>query len=144
MSDKINTLIIEYMFKVFKTVKHNMSISSESAHITAVQFEALFFIKKNKEVAMNQISEHFSTTMPTATSLVDKLIAAKLAIRRNDSKDRRIVKISITKQGEKILSEAVKHRTYVMNKMLSYLSEEDKVQLLKIFQKIVEKTENEK
>lgn len=142
MDSKINLQITEYMFKVLKTMKHNISLSSENLHVTQVQFDALCFIKKHKFVEMHQISEYFSTTMPTATSLVDKLIAYKFAIRKNDPKDRRIVRISITNKGEKILSQALKHRTFVMNKLLSYLSAEDKKDLLRIFQNIVEKTES--
>ena len=141
MSSKINLEITESMFRVLKTMKHKISLSSEHAHVTGVQFDALCFIKRNKVVAMNEISEYFSTTMPTATSLIDKLIAAKFAVRSNDPKDRRIVRISITKNGEKVMSQANKHRNLVMNKLLSYLSDEDKKTLLRIFKKIVEKSD---
>ena len=41
---------------------------------------------------MGDIASHFSTSMPTATALIDKLIAAKYVKRENDAKDRRIVR----------------------------------------------------
>jgi DNA-binding MarR family transcriptional regulator len=145
MNNKINLQITEYMFKVLRTMKHNISLSSENIHVTPVQYDALCFIKKHKFVEMHQISEYFSTTMPTATSLVDKLIGSKFAIRKNDPKDRRIVRISITNKGEKVISQAFKHRSLVMNKLLAYLSVDDKKDLLRIFQNIAEKSDsNEK
>ena len=143
MTSKLNSEIIEHIFVVMKTVKHKMSLCSESSHITAVQFDALKFISANKQVTMSQISDYFSTSMPTATSLVDKLISSKLVTRKDDLKDRRIIKINLTKLGEKILAKAFKSRTNSMNKMLSYLSQSDKKELLRIFKKIVDKT-NEK
>ena len=144
MSNKLNQDIIEAIFNVFKSVKHNISKDYEKLPVTPVQFEALHCVRKNKEITMSQISEYFKTTLPTTTALIDKLISAKLAVRKNDPKDRRVIKIAITSQGEKVLDEAEKHRTIVMNKMLSYLSENDKKELLRIFDKILEKTNNEK
>ena len=90
---------------------------------------------------MGDIASHFSTTMPTATALVDKLIAAKLVIRENDAKDRRIVKISLTKAGEKLLTEVKKQRANKMKKLLSYLSKQDKLELLRILEILAEKSE---
>ena len=145
MANKLNQEIIDYMFEVIKTVKHKMFLCSESANITPVQFGAMHYIYSKKKVSMSQISEYFSTTMPTATSLIDKLIVAKLVIRKHDSKDRRIINISLTTQGEKVLKEAAKNRTNSMNKMLTYLTDDEKEQLLKIFKKIVDKQKiNEK
>lgn len=145
MTNKLNREIINYMFEVIKTVKHKMFLCSESANITPVQFGAMYYIYSKKIVSMSQISEYFSTTMPTATSLIDKLIMAKLVVRKHDSKDRRIINISLTTQGEKVLKEAAKNRTNSMNKMLSYLSQVEKEQLLKIFKKIVDRQKtNEK
>lgn len=91
---------------------------------------------------MGDISAHFSTTMPTATALVDKLITAKLVQRENDAKDRRIVKINLTKSGEKLLIEVKKQRSTKMKKLLSYLSKQDKLELLRILEVLAGKSEN--
>lgn len=141
MKDELNDKIIGTMFKVFKAMKDTMSFNSQSSHLTMVQFEALICLKKNKQLHMKDLADHFSITMPTATSLVDKLIATKYATRKNDEKDRRIVKISLSKDGEKILQEAMKQRTNKFNKLLSYLSKDDKVELLRILQTVIEKSE---
>jgi DNA-binding MarR family transcriptional regulator len=79
--------------------------------------------------------------MPTATALIDKLISAKLVTRENDAKDRRIVKIIMTKLGDKFLQHAIKHRSEKMNKLLSYLPKQDKLDLLRILSVLAEKSE---
>jgi DNA-binding MarR family transcriptional regulator len=143
MNDKVNNKITDIMFKVFRNVKHNIYLDSHKTHLTPAQFEALIFIKKNKEANMGDIADCFSTTMPTATSLIDKLILAKYVVRQSDPTDRRIVRIMITKNGEDALSETLLHKEKVMNKILSFLSPNDKLELLRIMQKIADKS-NEK
>ena len=144
MSDETNSEIIENLSKVMRTMKHNMSFHSRHSQVTMQQFEALWCIKKSKHAQMRDIAQNFSITMPTATSLIDKLIGTSLARRENDRKDRRIVRISLTRNGERLLKEVAKQRESKMNQLLSYLSEKDKKELLRILKTIVEKAENEK
>ena len=94
---------------------------------------------------MREIAAHFATTMPTATSLIDKLILARLVKRGNDITDRRVVKLTLTGHGEKILEEISNHRKEKISKILSYLSEQDKKDLLRILNTIANKaSSNEK
>lgn len=145
MKDELNREIMEAMSKVMRFMKHSKPLDEEEPQMTMHQYEALWCIKKSKHTHMSEIADYFSTTMPTATSLIDKLILAKLVKRRNDIKDRRLVKILLTNRGEKMLKEAAKHKENKMNKMLSYLSDSDKKDLLRILNNIIKKTEeNEK
>lgn len=141
MADEVNNQILEAIFKLGRNFKGSMSDSFKHPHSTMLQCEALMCIKKQKDIHMGDIAEHFSTTMPTATALVDKLIAAKLVKRENDIKDRRIVKILMTKLGDKLLHQAIKHRSEKMNKLLSYLPEQDKIELLRILSVLAQKSE---
>lgn len=136
MNDKINNEISETIFKFLKSIKPTMSYDSKAFHLTMVQFEALICLKHTNNMQMRDIAECFYITMPSATALIDKLIEMKFVTRNNDIKDRRIVKISITKQGEKLLEEAMKQRHDKVNKLLSSLSKKDKEDLLRILQRI--------
>jgi DNA-binding MarR family transcriptional regulator len=141
MADEINNQILEAIFKLGRNFKGSMSNSFKHSHSTMLQCEAMLCIKKNKNTNMGDIAEHFSTTMPTATSLIDKLIDAKYVKRENDPKDRRVVRINLTKSGEKLLDESTKQRTEKMNKLLSYLPEQDKLELVRILSTLAEKSE---
>lgn len=138
MKDEVNNEITETIFKFLKCMKPTMSYDSKTFHLTMVQFEALIFLKKNKDAQMSDISDYFSITMPSVTVLIDKLIGMKFAQRKNDIKDRRVVKISLTAYGEKLLNEAMHQRKQKINKVLSYLSSEDKKDLLRILQRITD------
>jgi len=142
MADEANNQILEAMFKLVRDFKGSMSDSFKHSHLTMLQSEALMCIKKHREAHMGDIASHFATTMPTATALIDKLIGTKYVKRENDAKDRRIVRINLTKSGEKLLSETLKQRASKMKKLLSYLSKQDKLELLRILNILVEKSEN--
>ena len=139
MKDGLNNQIVETMFMVFRSLKETMSFSSKNMHITIVQLETLVFLGENKDVQMKDLADYFSITMPTATSLIDKLIAVNLAERKNYIKDRRIVKITITNFGKKILDLAMKQRASKVNKILSDLSKDDKKEFLRLLSTILEK-----
>ncbi len=125
MANEINEQIIETLFLIARNLKGSMQGDFERSHLTMLQCQALECVKKKKNVHMADIAEHFATTMPTATALIDKLIfiAAKLVKRENDVRDRRIVKIFMTKLGDKFLHQVIKNKSEKMGKVLSYLPE---------------------
>jgi DNA-binding MarR family transcriptional regulator len=141
MADEINNQVLETLFKLVRNFKGSMSDSFKHSHSTMLQCEAMMCIKKHKNSHMGDIAQHFSTTMPTATALIDKLIGAKYVKRENDPTDRRVVRVNLTNSGEKLLDEAMKHKTEKMNKLLSYLPEQDKLNLLRILNTLAEKSE---
>jgi DNA-binding MarR family transcriptional regulator len=142
MADEINNQVLETLFKIARNFKGSMSGSFKHSHSTMLQCEAMLCIKKHKDTHMGDIAAHFSTTMPTATALIDKLIEAKYATREDDPKDRRVVRIHLTKTGEKLLAETTKQKSEKMNKLLSYLPEQDKLELLRILSILALKSEN--
>jgi DNA-binding MarR family transcriptional regulator len=142
MVDEINNQVFETLFKLYRNFKGSMSDGFKHSHSTMLQCEAMMCIKKHKNTHMGDIAEHFSTSMPTATALIDKLIGAKFVTRENDTEDRRVVRVNLTKSGEKLLIEITKHKKEKMSKLLSYLPEQDKLELLRILSTLAEKSEN--
>jgi len=141
MADEVNEQIVEALFKIARNFKGSMHDEFGHSHLTMLQCQALECVKKKKNVHMRDIASHFSTSMPTATALIDKLIAAKLVKRENDDKDRRIVKIFMTKLGDKLLHQIIKRKSEKMNTILSYLPEQDKLELLRILNTLAQKSE---
>jgi len=142
MASEINDQILEAMFKLVKNFKLSMSGSFKNSHSTMLQCEAMMCIKKQKDMHMSDIANHFATSMPTATALIDKLIDAKFAKRESDATDRRVVRINLTKSGEKLLDEATRQKAEKMNKLLSYLKEKDKLELLRILSVLTKHSES--
>ena len=127
----------EVLFKLSRLMRDDMNFTCYSAQLSILQLHALIFLKKNNPVHMSDIAQNFRIEMPTATSLLNKLVALKLVRRTADKKDRRIVHIVLTPKGEEVLEEAKEQRNKKINTMMSYLSEADKKKLLVILERIV-------
>ena len=133
----------EVFFKLFRLMKHEMISDSETAKLTLPQLQALFYLHSQKSVQMKDISAYFHVEMPTATSLLDKLVATDLVKRQNDIKDRRVVHVLLTDKGQKVVAKSIAKRNERIAKMLSLVSRKDKENLLSILQRIVDNLENQ-
>ncbi|HUD45147.1 MAG TPA: MarR family transcriptional regulator [Patescibacteria group bacterium] len=126
----------EVFFKLFRLMKDDMG-KNLTMQISNIQMHALMFLKNKQPVQMSEIAEYFGVEKPTATSLLDKLVDLKFVKRKQDKKDRRVVHIVLTENGEKILEEAIKERNRKFSLMLSYLSQNDQKNLLKILKQLI-------
>ncbi len=133
MASTINETLIDQFYSISSLIKHKSLFSQAAMELTLQQIHALSFIQKNKSVAMHQIADYFQITLPTATILVDKLIAQKLVTRVHDTSDRRIVRIALSSHGVTLLEKAKKIRNKKVNLLLSHLSLSEKKTLLTIF-----------
>ena len=75
-------------------------IADETDGLSILQIEALWYVKEEKEVLMKDLASHLFIAPPSATSLADDLVKAKLVKRSEDKKDRRTTAISLTPKGE--------------------------------------------
>ncbi len=131
MKNDITIELMEVMFGVFRLMKGKMS-SRNLTHLSILQIQALFFLKQNANTTMGDIAEYFHIELPSATSLLNKLYDQKLVKRHEDQEDRRLVRITLTDKGKELLEQAMQERRKTMEKMLSYLSEKEKSELLDI------------
>lgn len=126
--------LIEMIFKVSRLMKGEMSFTKNLIHLSIVQIQTLIFLHqhKNTQVSMSEIAGYFRIELPSATSLINKLCDQKLAQRHSDAGDRRLVLISLTEEGKTLVIQAMHQRRIKLEKMLSYLSEQEKTELLSI------------
>jgi len=139
MSDKqFNDQIVEVMFTLSRKLKDEMTFDSKTSQLTILQLQTLIFINKQETVTMSDVAKKFKITLPTATSLSDKLVKSELVERTHSVSDRRVVTLQLTIEGTRILNEAMKQRRVKATKLLSYLSEDEKVSLLKIMKSLLD------
>lgn len=133
----VNDQIAQIIFSLSRIMRDEMTFDSETSQLTMMQLQALIFIKKADRVTMGDVAEHFQITLPTVTVLLDKLVHLGLVRRDQNTEDRRVVNVKLTKKGENLTHEAMKQRRKKINHMLSYLSVEDKELLLQIMNRLM-------
>lgn len=139
----INSQLTEAIFTMSRLMKDQMSRTSQAGNLTIVQLQTLVFLKQHPHVPMSEIANYFKIELPSATSLINKLVREKLVTRKLDPKDRRLVRITLTDKGKNLLTQGMKERSRKIEKNLSYLSQEDKTNLLAILKKMIEKMEEQ-
>ena len=91
-----------------------------AAKVTTEQYEALLAVKtrSNSEgITVGELSERLQVKHHTAVSLLDKLVAHRLVVRRRASEDRRQVHINLTSRGDSVLARmAALHRREIRHR----------------------------
>ncbi len=125
---------ISLIFSVSRMIKEKYQ-NERQKNISGMKLETLRYIKENKPL-MKDIAEYLSIAPPSATSLINHLVEAKLVERVQDGSDRRIVRMSITSFGEKKFAQEMAMIADRMKRMLSPLNTGEKENLIKILEKI--------
>lgn len=137
----VDDQLIESVFSLSRFMKENMTFNCELATLTLLQVQTILYLHKNPHAQMSEIAVQFKIEMPTATSLIQTLCKSKLTERHEDTHDRRIVRISLTTQGNTLLETIRKERSKKLQKMFAYLSHTEKSDLLRIIHKLIEHSE---
>jgi DNA-binding MarR family transcriptional regulator len=130
--------IMETMMHVGRIMRNQMHINSSIADLTLLQLETLIYLSRHPQAAMQSVAEYFHITKPTATSMLNKLVALKLVNRDENKLDRRVVCVNLSDLGKNLLEETQKKKKEKFSAILSGLSSEDKHHLLRITNTIFE------
>ncbi|MGI8419707.1 MAG: MarR family winged helix-turn-helix transcriptional regulator [Candidatus Levyibacteriota bacterium] len=141
MDQAVTTKFIETMFKSTRLLRGYMEYSTDVAQLSILQIQTLSFLKHHKNAQMGEIAEYFHIELSSATSLLNKLVALQLVIRQPDPKDRRLVRISLIKKGTELLQKVLDAKCSHFGKMLSYLSDTEKNELLRLLEKLNKRME---
>ncbi|WP_042354502.1 MarR family winged helix-turn-helix transcriptional regulator [Bacillus rubiinfantis] len=122
--DKVtNNLIIQWN----KQFNEDLGIS----HILV-----LAHLLENGKSRPSDIAKVLGLTPPTLTHLSEKLVKKQLAIRVLDESDRRIIYLDITSRGMEMVQKANKEGATLRGNLFQKLTEEERGQLLKIYEKL--------
>jgi DNA-binding MarR family transcriptional regulator len=83
------------------------------------------------ELNPSEISKIFSVSKPNVTTLVNKLVDGGYVQRSHDDKDRRVIKISITDKGRKLLIKRTRIVKKYMLGVFAKLSEDEIIDISK-------------
>lgn len=124
------------LFQISRLAKGAFSVSTDLCSLSMLDIQTLVFLRERNGANMSEIAGHLNTELPSSTSLVNKLVKNNLVQRLPDESDRRVVVINLTETGEKFLTRAVEVRNEHTKKFLSYLSSNQKKQLLTLLKTI--------
>jgi MarR family transcriptional regulator, organic hydroperoxide resistance regulator len=91
--------------------------------ITPPQFIALQWLFEHGDMTIGDLSNKMYLAFSTTTDLVDRMENNKLVKRVRDEQDRRVVRIHLLDEGERIIEEVIDKRRKYLNAVLEDFSE---------------------
>lgn len=93
--------------------------------ITPPQFVALQWLFEDGDMTIGELSNKMYLAFSTTTDLVDRMEKNELVMRVKDPKDRRVVRIHLLEEGERVIDEVIQKRQYYLENLLRNFSEEE-------------------
>jgi len=85
----------------------------------------MLFIRRNPETSLSLVAEHLGLTPATTSKLIQGLVTKKIIHRQTVSTNRRKVQLSLTNNGEKILTFASQKTRDSIIELIKSLSTEE-------------------
>ncbi|MFY4777108.1 MarR family winged helix-turn-helix transcriptional regulator [Metabacillus sp. RGM 3146] len=104
--------------------------------VTPTQLFVLSFLKKNGSCKISQLVELMEVKPSAVTFMIDRLEQNGMVIRQHDTKDRRVVNISLTDLGEEKFQKVLEGRKKIVERYLAVLSEEELLNMADIVEKL--------
>jgi len=95
------------------------------ARVTTEQFAVLILLRERGPISMSELAIARKVALNTATSLVDRLVAARLVERSGHPGDRRIVKVDVTLKGRAFVERLRAARHDAARRLLEDLSDDE-------------------
>lgn len=100
--------------------------SSPPSTLTISGIRALSYMTDNPGVCVSDLADYLLVGVPTASKLVDELVARELATRSTDERDRRRQVLRSTPQGERALSTAARPAQRKVAELLAELPPDER------------------
>jgi DNA-binding MarR family transcriptional regulator len=86
------------------------SLGDVAEEVTLTQYRTLVVLASRGPQSLAELAEAVDVTSPTATRMCDRLIKKGLILRRHDRDDRRLVRLTLAKQGHELVDAVTKKR----------------------------------
>jgi DNA-binding MarR family transcriptional regulator len=90
-------------------------------------------LSSNEEPTMSELGRSISMDLSTLTRTVDKLVKKLFVARKRDPEDRRMVRVTITVDGQKIIRRFEEQRKKKIESILRQMTSQERRDVLHIF-----------
>ena len=104
--------------------------------ITPPQFVALQWLHESGDMTIGDLSNKMYLAFSTTTDLVDRMEKNELVQRVRDEQDRRVVRIHLLPEGERIIQEVIDKRQNYLRELLQDFEVDEAQELLKLLKKL--------
>lgn len=104
--------------------------------ITPPQFVALQWLLELGDMTIGDLSNKMYLAFSTTTDLIDRMERSELVQRVRDEQDRRVVRIHLLAEGERIIEEVIDKRQQYLKEILGQFDESEVANLSILLEKL--------
>lgn len=109
-----------------------------SKDLSVQEYRSLEFLASDEPRKTKELAEHLGLAMNSVTTVVDGLETKRLARRRRDHADRRVVRVELTTSGQKAADALAQGHLNIYRTYLSALTVDEQETLLSLYRKIAQ------
>jgi len=94
--------ILDAIPVVMRSIRSEMRSHRETG-MSVPQFRAMLFLRRNPGISLVNVADHLGLTPPSASKLIDGLVARGLVTRQGSIHDRRRIELHLSNKGEQSL-----------------------------------------
>lgn len=137
---------LEHVADIEKSLRHIAAIIKQKGReilnqyaITPPQFVGLQWLYELGDMTIGELSGKMYLACSTTTDLIDRMQKNELVERVKDPADRRVVRIHLLPEGERIIQEVIRKRQEYLRDMFESFTDEE----IAIFEKSLMKLQHE-
>ena len=93
------------------------------------QLATLLLLDEDDELTITQVAELLGRSVSVASRLLDQLVVRGMVRRREDERDRRVKRVTITEQGRTLVATLEQQRANIQLAVMASLSPEDQAEV---------------
>ncbi|MCP4021763.1 MAG: MarR family transcriptional regulator [Desulfobacteraceae bacterium] len=134
----------DLLFKCFRAI---YKFEQDKVRCFDLNYDAIFllqFLCRQSPSTMGEISKEMQVPVSTATRVVDRLVAKDMVSRKKDSKDKRVMLVSLESEGKRLVKAVEDHSFEVIIPNFTELNEPEMASVLqtaRLMEKLLEITE---
>ena len=142
MNENLNFQSVALLEKELRYISHLIKQKGREIlsnyTITPPQFIALQWLHEYGDMTIGDLSTKMYLAFSTTTDLVDRMEKNDLVQRVRDEQDRRVVRIHLLPEGERVIQEVISKRQQYLQEILVEFNEQELQDLLDNLQKLHE------
>jgi DNA-binding MarR family transcriptional regulator len=115
---------LQHFRVIFSSVKKHLSDTEAACGISSSQLWVLYELNKAPDLKVSELAANLAIHQSTASNLVEKLVKKMLIVKKRQTADQRVVRLSLTEQGLAIIKNAPESPRGVLRDALDRLDVE--------------------
>ena len=122
--NELTVQLVEYLERTYAGMQSEASEQWSEAELTLPQLRTLMMLSQEPQ-RMGAIAQHLSSSLSSATSMIDRLVDKGLVERVSSTADRRVVTCQLTASGQEEIGRFWSIGRVGMTRIADYLSLEE-------------------